>query len=392
VNKIVYIVSVKYAAGSKKEFILFGDNLRKKGLNVRYLLAKPYKKLEANREETDYITVSDGLKTVMLDTLKLINGRKFIQIFSAFPPAFVCFYNAHPLNPVIARLLKKRFPKAIVCLYLHDPYKPDKKSYGIGKAAYITLVELIQKLTVRYMDHVVSPSLYSSQIFRKYYPKFKGAAHIGPLLVPDQKISEDKKRRFFSIVGVAHNATGHDTFVQLVNYVAERGLGYEFAIISARDISSHLANLTEKASRIVTVINEKIISDSQINKVVRESYAVFRLDREVTQSGVIPVSYMNGTPVIVRDIPGLTQHVKHAKNGYVIETDCLPADIVRAMDFVKQNFIELSKNARKSYEEIWSECNFEKYYNWLIELLRAKTETIKSKKSCSDNICKQIGR
>lgn len=123
------------------------------------------------------------------------------------------------------------------------------------------------------------------------------------------------------------------------------------------------------------MINEKIISDSQINKVVRESYAVFRLDREVTQSGVIPVAYMNGTPVIVRDIAGLRQHVKHAQNGYIIDFNCLPADIVRAMDFVKQNFIELSKNARKSYEDVWAEWNFEKYYNWLIELLRAKMKT-----------------
>ncbi|MCK4823516.1 hypothetical protein KA005_47630, partial [bacterium] len=147
---------------------------------------------------------------------------------------------------------------------------------------------------------------------------------------------------------------------------------YEFTLISSSNISKYIKNLTEKGRQKIKIVNKDIITDSEINEVIRESHAVFRLDKEVTQSGVIPVAYMNKTPIITRDIQGLTQHVNHTKNGYVIPFKCLPADAVRAMEYVKTNFIELSMNARRSYEEVWAEWQFDKYYYWLVDILRSK--------------------
>jgi glycosyltransferase involved in cell wall biosynthesis len=372
VCKTAYVVSLKYAPGLKKEFVVLGENIRKKGINVKYLSSNKYSKIEGILKGTEYIPTTDGLKGVLIDTLKLINGEKFMSTFSYNLPIFICFYNSHPLNPFIARLVKKNFPEAILALYLHDPYKPDKVPYGLKKSAYITLVEFIQGLTIKHMDYVISPSEYSSQLFRIKYSNFKGRNYIAPLLVPDQRISENNKRAFFSIVGGAHFATGHDIFVKLVNYVAAQGHDYEFAIISSSNISRFLEKLSNQARKIVKVINKSIITDSEINEIVRQSFAIFRLDREVTQSGVIPVAYMNETPVIIRDIPGLTQHVRHRENGYVVPYECLPEDLVAALDFVRENFAELSKNARESYEEIWAEWNFDKYYSWLFEILKER--------------------
>jgi len=47
---------------------------------------------------------------------------------------------------------------------------------------------------------------------------------------------------------------------------------------------------------------------------------------------------MKGTLVIARDIPGLTQHVKHGFNGYIVPFDCTPDDLVKAINYVKINF------------------------------------------------------
>lgn len=217
------------------------------------------------------------------------------------------------------------------------------------------------------MDHLISPSEYSYQLFKKRYPKFKGENHIAPLLVPDKKNPGNKKRRFFSIVGRAHPGTGHDLFIELVNYTAERSLNYEFVLISSSDISKYLENLSTKGRKRLKVVNKGLIKDSEINDILRESYAVFRLDREVTQSGVIPVAYMNETPVIARDIPGLRQHVKHKYNGYIIPSNCNVTELVEGMDFVRENFSQLSQGARRSYDEIWAEWNFDRYYDWLIK-------------------------
>lgn len=371
-SESAYIISLKFAPGLKKEFMVLGENIKEKGINVKYLLSDRYAKLEGKCDGIEYITTADGAIGIMSDTLRFVNGKKFVQIFSVNPPVFLCFYNPHPLNIVISRLIKRKFPEAMTALYLHDPYKPDKTPYGKLKGAYIQMVEFIQGLTVKYTDYVISPSEYSARLFMNKYPTFKGRNYIAPLLIPDQQISGNREPRFFSIVGSAHPATGHDTFIELVNLVAEKGLNYKFALISSSNISRYLEKLSEQARKNLKVINKKIITDSEINEIIRESYAVFRFDREVTQSGVIPVSYMNATPIIVRDIPGLTQHVKHGENGYVVPFNCTSKDIVQAMNFVKENYPQLSGVARKSYEEIWAEWNWNRYYGWLINLIRTE--------------------
>jgi len=368
-QKSAYIISLKFAPGLKKEFELLGENIRSKGVNIKYLLSAGYQTLDGEREDKEYVTTGNDFFGMMVDTCKLLKRKSFDQIFSAAPPRFLCFYNPHPLNPFVARLVKKKFPDAIKAFYLHDPYKPDKAPYGVLKGIYISLVEFIQGLTVGYMDYVISPSGYSSLLFKKKYPNYKGQNIIAPLLIPDQKISLSISRKFFSMVGGAHKATGHDTFIELVNYAGEKGLDFEFALISSSNVSPFTKKLTEGGKKRLKVINKNSITDSEINEVIRQSWAVFRLDREVTQSGVLPVAYMNETPVIARDIQGLTQHVRHGENGYIVPFDCKPEILVEAMNCVMENFPDFSKNSRRSYEEVWSEKNWDKYYGWLIKIL-----------------------
>jgi glycosyltransferase involved in cell wall biosynthesis len=370
-QKFAYIISLKCAPGLKKEFELLGENIRSKGFHIKYLLSAGYKTLGEKKSGTEYITANNDLSGMLADTGKLLMFRRFYQIFSGTNPGFLFFYNPHLINPFVARMVKKKFPDAIIALYLHDPYKPDKAPYGVLKGILISLVEFIQGLTVRYMDYVISPSEYSSFLFKKKYPSYKGTNFIAPLLVPDQKNIQPAGRKYFSIVGHAQQATGHDTFINLVNYAGEKGLDFDFVLISSSDISLLTKSLSEKGKQRLTIINKNSITDSEINEVIRQSWAVFRLDWEVTQSGVLPVAYMNETPIIARDIPGLRQHVNHKGNGYIVPFDCSNDTLIEAMTFIKNNISILTFNARKSYDEIWAESNFDKYYDWLIDLLNA---------------------
>ncbi len=365
--KTAYIISLKFAPGLKKEFIAIGRNLNKNGVKVKYLISEKYSNIEEDAEGIEYIKTGNNITGLIKDVFDFSLKKKIIEKIKSDKPHFILFYNPHTLNPWIAKLIKKEFPDAILSLYLHEPYTPDKSLYGFKKGLYIRMGEYIQGLIVKSMDYVISPSEYSSELFKKKYPGFKGKNIIAPLLVPDQKISPEKERRYFTMVGNANLATGHDTFIELVNYVAEKNLGYEFCLITSSSINGFLKRLTKKGEKISKIINKPIIKDSEINEVISESFAVFRLDREVTQSGVIPVCYMNATPVIARDIPGLRQHIWDKKTGVLIPFNSSPDDIINAMEFVKKNFEELSKNARAKYEQIWADWNFEKYYSPLLE-------------------------
>ncbi len=371
--KIAYIISLKFAPGLKKEFTVIGRHLRRHGFNVRYVISDEYSKLEYNDEGMVFIPIKNGIKGMIFDVVRNFNMKETMKIFVSDPPGFVLFYNPHLLNPRLAYLIKKKFPDVILALYLHDPYKPDKSFYKFRKSAYIKVVEFVQKLTVKYMDYVVSPSKYSSELFLKRYSWFKGRNYIASLLVPDEKVNLNSDRKYFCIVGGAHPATGHDSFVDLVNYVATEKLDFSFCLISSSNMNGFLEKLSDDGRKILRIINKPIIKDSEIYDVVSQSFAVFRFDREVTQSGVIPVSYMNATPVIARNIPGLRQHVWHKETGYLIHENSSPDNIIQAMNYVKENFHELSKNARKRYEDIWAEWNFDRYYDWLIDLLKEKT-------------------
>lgn len=368
-NNRVYIISLKFAPGLKKEFIVIGENLQKHGLNVKYVISNSYSKLDLNCERMIFVETKDGIKGMINDSIKYFSMKKIINIFNNDPPNFVLFYNPHPLNPKLAYIIKKKFPDTILALYLHDPYKPDKKPYGLKRSLYINIAEFIQGLTINYMDYIISPSEYSSELFKMRFPNVNCKNFIAPLLIPDANEKIQKDRKYFTMIGIAHNATGHDTFIDLINYVAEKNLKYEFCLISSSNLNNFLRKLNDKGRCILKIINKSIITEYEINEIITQSYAVFRLDKEVTQSGVIPVCYMNSTPIIARDIRGLTQHVWHKETGYIVPNIVTYDDLIEAMEFIKENFLFLSKNSRQKYEEIWAEWNFERYYMWLIELL-----------------------
>ena len=79
---------------------------------------------------------------------------------------------------------------------------------------------------------------------------------------------------------------------------------------------------------------------------------------------------MNGSTVIARDIPGLRQHLRHKENGYLLPHDFNNEDVWEATEFVKIHHAELSSLARRDFEEIWAEDNFEKYYRWLLNYFK----------------------
>lgn len=367
-QNLAYVISIKYAPGSMKEFVLIGEKLRSKGINIKYLLSEEYGLLNNKPDHALLVTKSQNIMDILLETARLLITNDLNKLFSDQQIAFILFYNNHILNIFIARNLKRQFKNVKTLHYYHDPYKPDKRSYGLFKGLYISFVEFIVRLTLKYIDHVILGSEFSYELFKSHYRQYRGQIHIAPLLVPDQGYEKNHNRELFSMVGAYNNATGHDDFIDLVNYVAEKKLNYKFALISSSNISELLKKLSSAGQKIMQLINNKVINDSEINRIILNSYAVFRLDKEVTQSGVIPVSYMNATPIIARDIPGLTQHVRHGHEGYIVPFNCTPSDIINAMNQIIANYPQLSLNARQSYEAVWSEHNFDRYYNWLLEM------------------------
>ena len=100
-----------------------------------------------------------------------------------------------------------------------------------------------------------------------------------------------------------------------------------------------------------------------------ESKAFFLLHTTATQSGAMTVAFMNGTPVIARNISAFSQFIIHWENSYLVPKDCSVSDLLEAMQYVENNQDSLSVAARKTFESTFSEKNWEQNYLWLLNSL-----------------------
>ena len=370
-NKTCYIVSLKYAPGMWKEFTLIGQNLKKHGFEVKYLVSKWCKQLKDDHSDMIFVCDSKNVKQMLVDGIKYPFGlrRLCAKAFRQAPPAFVCCYNPHPLNFAVLKLAKKFAPDCIRVAHLHEPARPGKSTYGLKGRLFFEIVDYAQKLALANSTDVLLHSPFALELFEQKYGNYHGQKHYSPLLIPDQPGKTKSKRRYFSMVGRFNFAKKPDLFIETINLAAQKGEDIEFQIVTASCIDKYLEKLTPESRSKLHLVIKKNLSDEDISNAVSESFAVLSLQPLMTQSGMMTVAFMNATPIIARPIPGFTQFVKHRSNGYLMEDGFSCDDLINAMKDVRSNFDSMSANARQSYLELFAEKNWDEHYSWLINQL-----------------------
>jgi len=368
------IVSLKYSPGLRKLFEVVGSGLRERGIPISYIVSAKYARLGVPPEGFRPLTEADSPAGIIRETASILANPGPV-LGDLFPdePGFVCFYNPHPLNLLLARDIRRRYPRALVAAYLHEPFMPDKAAFGPRRALLMRGVEALQAGLVRSANVLLAPSDYAARKIRVRYPWYRGQVRAAPLLVADRSGPPDTERRFFSMVGMVNRATGHDDFFRYVNAAAERGRRERFAVATASDLGRTASILTARGREAVTFLNKPLILDREIDDILRASRAVFRLDKGLTQSAVLVDAFMHGVPVIARDIPGLRQHVRDGKNGRIVPYAFTNADLDGAVDDVLARHSEMSAAARGDFESTWSLASFDRTYGWLVDRLKERT-------------------
>jgi glycosyltransferase involved in cell wall biosynthesis len=362
-----YIASIKYAPGLFKEFTTMGKKLEEQGFSVKYLISKEYQwMVENDGFGVIYISSSKNMLGILLETVCYYFGmrRKLKNIFNGSLPDFICFYNPHPLNAALLKLSKKIKSDGIRAIYLHEPGKPRSASYGFIGNLFFRIVDFCQKRTVPMTTDIILPSPFAVQRFRQFFPDYSRKIHYAPILLSDNSIKSNQRRKYFTLIGRFNFSKRPDKFIEIINYSAERQ-NYEFQIVTASNIDSYISKICHRARQKVRLVRQNRITDKQISNALSQSKAVFCIHSNITQSGVIPVAFMNSAPVIAMSSPGLTQFVKHKFNGYVLQDGFSCDDAIKAMNFICDNFETLSGNAYRSYIDIFDEQNWDKYYSWI---------------------------
>jgi glycosyltransferase involved in cell wall biosynthesis len=367
----VFIVCLKYAPGMWQHLSSFGRNLLDRGYPVRFILAPGFRWLNEDFGHlTCYPLPSMGRASFFKNLLSLFwfPGVYLHRLFRHYPPAVILLASWHPWNFLLARLVKKLAPDTPVLAWLHEPYKADKRLYGAKRIA-IVLVEWFQGLSLGCLDAAIVHSPRGLRSLELGYPGYRGRKRLIPLQFQDNGFEARAARNYISFLGRAERAKGVDRFFDLVEGLGSEAFNWRFQIVTASNITGYLKKLSPPARARLRVVNSPEISDAVIRQAAARSLAVLALYKETTQSGVIPVALMKGTPIIGTDIEGITDWLRDRETGVIVPPNPSLADIQEAIAYIQSHFAEMSERCRAYYLATFDDRNWEREYGWLLEFL-----------------------
>jgi hypothetical protein len=157
-------------------------------------------------------------------------------------------------------------------------------------------------------------------------------AHPAALLPPDaaaaseQAVTDDSCTVLF--FGRIWPYKGLDVLIRAEPRISERIPGLRIVIAGEGEPFERYEKLMIDPARF-TVIN-RFVSEAEVGTLFRKATVVVLPYLEASQSGVIPVAYFHGKPVVVTDVGGLPEAVHDGETGFVVPA----GDEVRLADAV----------------------------------------------------------
>ncbi|MGP8104960.1 MAG: glycosyltransferase family 4 protein [Desulfobaccales bacterium] len=367
-----FIACLKYAPGMWQFMSSFARRLLQQGHEVRFLLSPGFRWMTAGyAERTNYVYPFNKRSSRLGNVLSYLwFPRSYYQrLFQHYRPSGLLLASWHPLNFAVARMVKSIDPKIPIIVWLHEPYKDEKRLYG-AKAIIIYLVELFQTLSLRYADVVILHSHRAQRLFEQRYPKFQGRTYRIPLQFQDDGLEDSIPRRYLSFLGRADRAKGIELFIALIEEFTPTDTGLEFQIVTSSDIQAFLEALSPQARQGLRVINRPQVADQDLREAAANSLAVLALYKETTQSGVIPLALMQGTPIIGTDIEGITEWIRAGETGVIVSRNPSAAEIEKAAIYIQSHLTEMTANCRAEYLATFDDRNWGKQYGWMLDLIK----------------------
>ncbi|MEM4204755.1 MAG: glycosyltransferase [Candidatus Methanomethylicaceae archaeon] len=371
----IFVVSLKYAPVFKTHSFAFGEEAgRRLNCRVHYLFSRRYAWLISSddvRGKVHYMTISDNTLSQLWDTVCFLLGGwiRFFFIFAQYKPYLLFFSNPHLLNPFVTMLARCVNAQTLIISHIHEPVTYPKVR-TLTRSIYDRIAAAIQIWMFHLSTDIVLSSQYALEVFKANYPAYRGRIHLVPLLFEDYACTAPLPREYISYVGAVHQHRGIFLFLNLVRYAVQSGVDLRFQVVTKDDLSKYVKGLQARERAMLKVINKKYISDSEISEALRRSFACLVLyDYDAKQSGVIPVAYMNGTPVIATRLGGLPESVADGETGFLVSPTCSVQELLGLVQELRRRHEDMSPFCRSFFERTYHMQNWSKYYAWLPPIL-----------------------
>jgi len=361
---MIFVGSLQYSPVYKTHCCAFGKACEEEGYDVRYLFSSEYKWMlsEDVIKKSFFIGSSDNIHQMVIDTLNLKNISYINKIISEKTPTHVYIHNYHLLNHYIASAVKNNGGKFVY--HVHEPYVENKAAHRGTQQYWLHINELMEERLLRKTDIAIVSSNEASRLFDMRYPWYEGIKIKIPLMYENliKNINSKEERLYLTFIGPPVPAKGPDIFLKILDYSNEKELNNEFLLITRSKI---LDKKYDKKN--LTIYYKSKISDEEFGDLINKSLSVITPYRRETQSSVVLVSYMYGTPVVSTNIGGLPEFVRHGETGYLVHVNATVEEWIRGINYTINNFNNMTVKCRRYFVKNHSEDNWKKY---LSDLLR----------------------
>ncbi|WP_051291627.1 glycosyltransferase family 4 protein [Fictibacillus gelatini] len=244
--------------------------------------------------------------------------------------------------------------KIATSMYVHD-VTPHPARFEINEFLKQLLKKRMFKKAIKLVDQIVLLSENSYRLFQSYYPTYLKKATWMPLgpHVPKVEIAkpiefgEKIKEGYYLFFGRISKYKGVKNLLKAYNSIST-GETPLLVIAGGGELELEEIKLIQSNKNIVLI--NRFISDSEMLYLFKYSLVVVLPYIEASQSGVIPIAYYFGKPVITSNVPGLVEFVDQEHSGIVCSTN---EEIKNALVKVRDAtfYQKLSGGARLFYLE-----------------------------------------
>jgi glycosyltransferase involved in cell wall biosynthesis len=319
-----------------------------------------YNTLSVNEDiHFDYLNLPNSIKELFLYLLSL----KWFKIFSILnnnKAEHIIITMFHPLNIFIYLYKFLFFKRVKIYYFLHNDNKIQTFNFVIDKL-------------IRTFDHLFC--LLANKIFilsdnvyhyasRHFILKFKKINLIGfGVYYKHDAISHqlefyNSNPLTFIFFGKILPYKGLDVLFKALQLLNDEDFNYRCYIIGEGDL--HYNNFSEN----IIVINEWVSDTILVNHINKSHFSIFPY-KFCSQSGALSTAISNNIPVLVSNIPVLSQYVNKNDLGFVI-TNLNAENIATSIKEINANrnqlfsihynIIKYNKN-NNTWKEVWSKIN-----------------------------------
>lgn len=211
---------------------------------------------------------------------------------------------------------------------------------GIKKILHNEYAKSIRKKGVEATDFILVLSEESRKTCEGNFPAVKGKIHVLSLGAHVPEVPEEKPQEIPESIDDYYLFFGRiDKYKGIMNMVSAykktSSVSAPLVIAGNGIFSDDEKKGIESDGRIIPI--NRYISDGEMIWLFSHARAAVLPYIEATQSGIIPIAYKYGVPVITSDVPGLTQFVVDGETGFICKgKDDYVKALVNATDDIQR--------------------------------------------------------